>query len=63
MRDAARELPYGVHFLRLEQSFLGEFEGALRFAPFGNVPRNLGEADEIPIVVVDRVEDDAGPKA
>ena len=62
MRNTASELADGFQLLRLEQCFLGAFEGECRFPPFRNVAGDLGKAEQLAVVVVDRVDDDAGPE-
>ena len=55
MCDAAGELADRLHLLRLPQAFLG---GLL----LGQVTRHLGEADQFPLFVVDRLDDDVRPE-
>ena len=62
MSDATRELADRVHFLRLEQRVPGLFESEVRLPAFGDVASDLGEADELADVVIDRVDDHIGPE-
>ena len=61
MRDAAGQLAERVELLRFRELLLHLLELELRLAALGDVPGDLGEADEI-AVLVDGVDDDAGPE-
>ena len=61
MRDAAGQLAERVELLRFRQLLLHLLELELGLAAFGDVAGDLGEADEI-AVLVDGVDDDAGPE-
>jgi hypothetical protein len=61
MRHAAGQLAERVELLRFRQLLVHLFELELGLAALGNVPGDLGEADEI-AVLVDWVDDDAGPE-
>ena len=54
MCDAAGQLTKRLHFLRLRELFMCPFERFLRVAPLGDVARDLGEADELAVLVADR---------
>ena len=59
------ELEDGVVDDRLDQAAdsAARFPAALlRLLPLGDVARHLGEADELAVVVTDRVDDDGGPE-
>ena len=60
--DAAGQLPDRLHLLRLQQRVTRRFELLLRFLALGDVAGDLGEADQLAVVVVDRVDDDMGPE-
>ena len=62
MRDAAGEMADGFHFLRLDQSFPGSLQLFFRLLALGNVASYLGEADERPLRVLDRVDHDVRPE-
>ena len=55
VRDAAGELADAFHLLRLPQPLFGG-------APFGQIARDLGEADQLSIRVLNRIDDDARPE-
>ena len=61
MRHAAGQLAECVELLRFRKLLLHLLELELGFAALGNVPGDLGEADEL-AVLVDGVDDDAGPE-
>ena len=61
MCHAAGQLAECVELLRFRQLLVHLFELDLGLATLGNVPGDLGEADEI-AVLVDGVDDDAGPE-
>src|SRR6516164_7454925 len=62
MRDAAGQLTERIHLLRLGQLLLHLFELALCLEPFGYVTGDLGEARQPAVIVIDRIDDDAGPE-
>ena len=62
VRDAAGELAERLHLLRLGELLLHPLERDLRVAPLGDVAGDLGEADQLAVVVADRIDDDAGPE-
>ena len=53
--DAARELTNALHLLRLPCSFLDR-------TPFREVTRYLGESQQLAMLVLDRIDNGAGPK-
>ena len=55
--------PMRLHLLRLGKLLLRPLQRLLRLPPLGDVARDLGEADQLAVVVADRVDDDAGPEA
>ncbi len=61
VRDPAGELSERVELLGLGELLVHRFELDLRIAAFGDVARDLGEPDEL-AVLVDRVDHDAGPE-
>ena len=61
MGHAAGQLAERVELLRFRELLLHLLELELGFAALGNVPGDLGEADEL-AVLVDGVDDDAGPE-
>ena len=61
VRDAAGQLAERVELLRFRQLLLHLLELELGLAALGNVAGDLGEADEL-AVLVDGVDDDAGPE-
>ena len=61
MGHAAGQLAERVELLRFRELLLHLLELELRLAALGNVAGDLGEADEI-AVLVDGVDDDAGPE-
>ena len=61
MRHAAGQLAERVELLRFRKLLVHLLELELGFAALGNVPGDLGEADEL-AVLVDGVDDDAGPE-
>ena len=62
MGDAAGQMTDRLHLLRLHQCFPRAFEGLFRFLAFGDVPRDLGEADKHALAIADRVDDDVRPE-
>ena len=62
MRDAAGQLAERVELLRLGELTLDFFQILLGLAALGNVARDLGEAEDIAVVVADRIDHDAGPE-
>ena len=62
VRDAAGELAERLHFLRLRELRLRALERFLRVAPLGDVAGDLGEADQLALLVADGVDDDVGKK-
>ncbi len=61
VRDAAGQLAERVELLRFRELLMHLFELELGFAALGNVPGDLGETDEV-AVLVDGIDDDAGPE-
>ena len=61
MGHAAGQLAERVELLRFRELLVHLLELELGFAALGNVPGDLGEADEL-AVLVDGVDDDAGPE-
>ena len=61
MRDAAGQLAERVELLRFRELLVHLLELELGFAALGDVAGDLGEADEL-AVLVDGVDDDAGPE-
>ena len=61
MGDAAGQLAERVELLQFRKLLMHLLELELGLAALGNVPGDLGEADEI-AVLVDGVDDDAGPE-
>ena len=61
MRHAAGQLAERVELLRFRELLVHLLELELGLAALGNVPGDLGEADEL-AVLVDGVDDDAGPE-
>ena len=61
VRHAAGQLAERVELLRFRQLLLHLLELELGLAALGDVAGDLGEADEL-AVLVDRVDDDAGPE-
>ena len=62
MRHAAGELAERIHLLRLGELLLQPLERHLRFAALGDVAGDLGKADQLAVVVADRIDDHAGPE-
>ena len=63
VRQAPGQLAQRLHFLRPEQLLSRFFEPELRLALLGLVAGNLGEADQLAVVVLDGVDDHARPEA
>jgi hypothetical protein len=63
VREAAGELADRLHLLRLGELLAPRFQRALRLAPLGDVARDLGEAEQRPVLPAEGVEDDAGPES
>ena len=61
VRDAAGQLAECVELLRFGELLMHLFELEQGLAALGNVPGDLGEADEL-AVLVDGIDDDAGPE-
>jgi hypothetical protein len=59
---SAGELADGFHFLPLEQPLARLIEHFLRQAPFCDIARHFGEADQVASVVADRIDHDACPE-
>ena len=51
MRNASGQLAYGIHLLRSRKLLLRFSKGALGLHPLGDVARNLGEAQELALIV------------
>src|SRR5690348_5427662 len=62
MCDAASELTDGLHLLRMKELLAGPLQFYLSFASFSQVTGNLGEADQLTIVV-DGVNHHARPES
>ena len=60
---SAGQLAERFHLLRTEQLLARFLEPQLRLALLGHVAGDLGEADQLAVFVLDRVDDDAGPEA
>ena len=60
--DAACQLSERFHLLRLGKLFLRPFQRYLRFPSFGNVARDLREADERPRLITDGFDNNACPE-
>ncbi|MNU94381.1 hypothetical protein D3C71_843620 [compost metagenome] len=63
MGNPAAELPDGLHFLRLKQRLAGLLKGLLRLGRLGDIPGDLGEAEQCTGLAPDRVHHDMGKKA
>ena len=63
VRKSAGQLPERLHLLRPEQLLARFLEPQLRLALLGHVAGDLGEADQLAVVVTDRVDHDARPEA
>lgn len=61
MGDAAGQLPQRIKLLGFGELFLDSLQLERGLAPLGNIPRDLGKTDK-PAVLLDGVDDDAGPK-
>ena len=59
---ASRQAAQGVHLLRLDKRFAGLLEFDLSVAPFRDVPRDLGEADDRPVVIANGIDDHVRPE-
>src|SRR4029077_16040959 len=62
VRHAAGELADPFHLLRLGELFLRPLQRLRRLAPLADVARDLGEAQQLALVVANRIDDDAGPE-
>jgi hypothetical protein len=62
VRHAAGELADSLHLLRLGKLLLRPFQRLRHLAPFGHVARDLGETQQVAVLVADRIDDDAGPE-
>jgi hypothetical protein len=62
MCDAAGELAYGLHLLRLEKLLARLLQLDLRLAPLAEVAGDLGEADQL-VVIINRIDEHTGPEA
>ena len=62
MRDAAGQLAERFHLLRLRQLLARLLERQLRFVLHGDVAHQFGEADQLAVLVADRVHHHAGEK-
>ena len=54
--------PIAFHLLRLRELLLRPLQRLGRLAPLGDVARDLGEAQQLAVVVANRIDDDAGPE-
>lgn len=63
MSDAPRELAYRLHFLGLKERFPGLLEFLLDVTAFGQISRDLCEADEASIRGKNAIDDNMGPEA
>src|SRR4029078_3879354 len=63
VRDAAGELPDGVHLLRLQQRLACLLEVLLRFHALRDVARDLGVSENLPEIVTNGIDDDVRPEA
>jgi hypothetical protein len=61
MGNAAGQLPQRIELLGFGKLLLHALQLERSFAPLGDVPRDLGKADQ-PAVLLDGVDDDAGPE-
>src|SRR4029450_9952915 len=61
VRDAAGQLSERVELLRFRKLLLHLFKLELGLAPLGDVAGNLGEADQL-AVLIDGINDDTGPE-
>ena len=59
----AGKLAERLHLLRLEQLLARFLQPQLGFAPLGHVAGDLGEADQLAVIVADGVDHHAGPEA
>src|SRR6266852_9380176 len=62
MGDPAGKLPDRFHFLRLHQGLARYVELPLSLPPFSYVAGDFSVANQLSIIVPDRVDDDVGPK-
>ena len=62
MGQAERELPDGLHLLRLQEIALGLEQLLLRFVALGDVAGDFGKPHQFP-VFPDGIDHDAGTKA
>src|SRR6476619_3831789 len=63
VREAAGQLPEGLHLLRTKQLLARFLQPQLSFALFRHIAGDLGETDQLAVFVPDRVDDDARPQA
>src|SRR5262249_44758875 len=60
--NAPRQLADGFHFLRLKRAAARLFEHLLRLPPHGDVSCHFGKSDQFSTLVVDRIDQHAGPE-
>src|SRR5262249_57385073 len=58
----ARQLSDSFHFLRLIQLISRRIELLLRLTLLGDVARDLGKSQELPLRIMDGANDDIGPE-
>ena len=62
VRHAAGELAERIHLLGFGELLLQPLERHLRLAALGDVAGDLGKADQLAVIVADRIDDHAGPE-
>ena len=62
VRHPAGQLADGVHLLGVEQGLAGAVQRILRFFAFGDVARDLGEAQQLSLLIAYGVNDDMRPE-
>jgi hypothetical protein len=62
VRDPTGQLAECIHLLRFRQLFLHLLKRGLRFAALGDITRDLGEAGQRALIVMDGVDHHAGPE-
>src|SRR3954462_182668 len=63
VRQPAGQLPDRLHLLCLEQLLLGLLQLQLSLATLGEIASDLREADELTRLIVNGINNDAGPEA